>query len=184
MYHHDSGMVRFAEGKLKFAGDRIEFALDRRLVSRVWLGDGPRHWTPRKVLYVECRPTEKSASMVFSLQSLEACIWPFTTRAARDLYRQVEAWRSCPAGDVQPVAGAGLTPVEGEPDSSIPLRVALKSGIIYATIGFTVYVFMGVRTMTEMQSSFGAFVLFLWLAVFALLPRLKWLPGKTPLVRK
>jgi len=129
--------VRFQNGPLEFAGDRARFSLDRRLVDRVWLGDGPRHWTARKVVYIQCRPSLEAAPVVFSLQSFEAWFWPSTTMMAKRLYRQIDEWRkesSSPSAESpQPCP---LPQLQGDPPTFISFRTAFRSIVIYSGAAF------------------------------------------------
>jgi hypothetical protein len=137
-YHYDLGMVRFADGGLEFAGDRARFILDRRLVQRVWLGSGPRHWMSRKVVYVECRPSADARLVVFSLQSLEAWFWPWTTTIAMRLYQAVQEWQkgSDSSLSAAPPLPCQVPQVEGNPVTFISLQTAFRSVSIYSGIAF------------------------------------------------
>lgn len=171
-YQYDSGMMRVREGKLEFAGDRVSFSLDRRLVDRVWLGDGPRHWTPRKVVCIECRPASDAAPTIFSLQSLEARFWPFTNAAARRLYEEVEAWArmntTATSTSTDPVAACALPDVTGEPNVPVRFALALKAAVVSACIAFVIAQFLW-----RQSQSFTAPVLCGALSIFASWPRLR-----------
>jgi Zn-dependent protease with chaperone function len=166
-YHYDMGMVRFANGALEFTGDRTNFVLDRRLVERVWLADGPRNWTPRQVIYIECRPSVEAAAVIFSLQSFEAWFWPSTTTAAQQLYREVEKWRETPFDNPAPPLPCALPQVAGAPEGVISFRTALRAVAIYGGIGFILESFQFRFDLTP------PFVCAL-LSVFLMLPRMPW----------
>ena len=136
-YHYDLGITRLVNGSLEFAGDRVQFTLDPRLVERVWLGPGPRNWTRRKVVYIECRSSAESPLVIFSLQSFEAWFWPWTTRAAEKLYRMAGQWHAnksilSPA----PPLPCPLPKAEGSPVTVISARTALRSIGVYSGIAF------------------------------------------------
>jgi Zn-dependent protease with chaperone function len=136
-YHYDLGMVRFANGGLEFAGDRARFILDRRLVQRVWLGAGPRHWVSRKVVYIECQPSADTGLIVFSLQSLEARFWPWTTTTAMRLYRAVQHWhRDASPASTAPPLPCQVPQVEGDPVGFISFRAAVRTVGLYSGIAF------------------------------------------------
>ena len=185
MYQYDLGMVRLVNGALEFAGDRVQFTLDRRLVERVWLGEGPRHWTRRRVVYIECRPSPEVGPVIFSLQSFEAWFWPSTTTMAKRLYNQVEEWHrglspSSASTSPAPPPPCPLPRVEGNPNTFISFRTAVRSVVIYWGIGFF---------LASLEMSFdGAQGLFqVWcpaavcgvLALFLVWPRLNWGQFKT-----
>ena len=134
MYHYDLGMLRFVDQGLEFVGDRTHFTLDRRQVRRVWLGKGARHWTPRKVVYVECQPSTESAVVVFSLQSLEARFWPSTVRMARRLHRRIAEWYQSPAASTAPPLPCPILRVEGGPPTSFTVRSALRTVGVYCVV--------------------------------------------------
>lgn len=169
MYHYDFGLVRFSPGLCEFLGDRTRFLLDSRLVERIWLGDGPRHWTPRKVTYVECRNPDGMA-MVFSLQSFQARMWPWTTRAAQKLYADFEAWRAQHNPALSPSQPCVLPQIKGEPDRSAPLSALARSAAIYAGVGFTASSVLGIANF-EQGFDLAPAALCAALAVFAAWPR-------------
>jgi heat shock protein HtpX len=136
MYHYDFGLVRFSPGAMEFVGDRTRFTLDSRLAERVWMGAGPRHWTPRKVVYVECRNPDETRC-VFSLQSFEARMWPWTAIAARKLYQEVEAWRAGRVETLPPPLPCEVPQVQGDADQTGSLFVVVKSAGIYAAVALT-----------------------------------------------
>jgi len=171
MYHYDFGLVRFSPGVLKFVGDRTHFTLDSRLVERVWLGDGPRHWTPRKVVYIACRNSDET-SAVFSLQSFEARVWPWTTFAARKLHKEVETWRGRHIETLPPPLASDVPRIEGDPDQSASLSAVVKSVTIYAGIGLTVTSVFGMANF-ERGFDWGPTLLCADLAIFAEWPRIK-----------
>jgi len=170
MYHFDFGLVRITSGALEFMGDRSRFTLDSRLVERVWLGHGPRHWTPRRVVYVQCR-TSDGTSAVFSLQSFEARMWPGTTFAARKLYTELEAWRTRQIDTPLPPLPCDIPRVNGNPDLSAGLRPVGKLVVIYAGVGLTVNTVFGM-TNFERGLDFVPALLCATLAVFAAWPRI------------
>lgn len=169
MYHFDFGLVRFSPGMLEFVGDRARFWLDSRLVERVWLGDGPRHWTPRRVVYIECRNSDGTRT-VFSLQSFEARMWPWTTAAARKLYHEVEAWRAGHIETVPPPLPCDVPRVNGDPDHSPGLGAVAKTVAIQAGIGMAVTSMLG---MADLEGGFEwvPTLLCAALAIFAVWPR-------------
>jgi len=179
-YQYDQGIARFANGALEFAGDRGKFTLDRRLVQRVWLGDGPRHWTPRRVVYIECRPSPESALVTFSLQSLEAWFWPSTAAMAKRLHRKVDEWHAAAPSSPDPVPACELPRVEGNPDTYISFRTAYCSASIYCGVAFfLVSIGSGLTDPFELLSRVAICGV---LSVFLLWPRLPWsrlkaLPG-------
>jgi Zn-dependent protease with chaperone function len=170
MYHYDFGLVRFSPGVLEFVGDRTHFTLDSRLAERVWLGDGPRHWTPRKVVYVACRNSAETSS-VFSLQSFEARVWPWTTIAARRLHKEVEIWRRRHIETVPPPPPCAVPLVAGDPDQIAGLSTVVKSVAIYAGIGLTVTTMFGMADL-ERGFDWGPTLLCAALAIFAAWPRI------------
>ncbi len=170
MYHYDFGLVRFSPGVLEFVGDRTRFTLDSRLAERVWLGDGPRHWTPRKVVYIACRNSAE-AGAVFSLQSFEARVWPFTTIAARKLYKDVEAWRERQIETLPAPLPCDLPRVPGDPDQTAGLSLVVKSVAIYAGIGLTVTSVFGMANL-ERGFDWAPTLLCAALAIFAAWPRI------------
>lgn len=160
MYHLDCGLVRFSK-TMTFAGESVCFTLDPRHVTRVWIGSGPRHWTPRRVVYFEC-----ADGRIFSLQSFEAMIWPFTSRAARHLFEQAEAWRRQPPSMESPGA-LDLPMAEGEPEPTVSTSAVWTTAGLYAAIGSLASLFLLTADV------FAAPVLCAALAAFALWPRLR-----------
>ena len=134
MYNYDLGILRFAEEGLEFAGDRARFTLDRRLVRRVWLGKGARHWMPRRVVYLECQPSLESEIAVFSLQSLEAWFWPSTVKMARRLHRRIAEWHQSSVASTTPPLPCPLPRVEGNPPVSFTLRTAFRTVMLYSGV--------------------------------------------------
>jgi len=185
-YQYDLGILRFENGALEFAGDRTRFALDRTLVQRVWLGDGPRHWTPRRVVYIECRPASESALVTFSLQSLEAWFWPSTAAMAKRLHRKVEEWHTASSSSSEPALLCDLPRVEGNPDTSIPFRTAYRSASIYCGVAFFLVSigsgFASPASFTDPFEMLCPVAVCGVLSLFLLWPRLPWsrlkaLPG-------
>ena len=166
-YHYDMGMVRFANGALEFTGDRTNFVLDRRRVERVWLGEGPRNWTPRQQIFIECRPSAEAAQVIFSLQSFEAWFWPSTTTAAMRLYREVDQWQKTEVSNPAPPLPCTLPQVAGAPEGVIAFRTALRAVAIYGGLGFILESFQFRFDLTP------PFVCAL-LSVFLMLPRMPW----------
>ncbi|MBZ5604432.1 MAG: hypothetical protein LAO79_19180, partial [Acidobacteriia bacterium] len=145
--------------------------LDRRLVHRVWLGDGPRHWTPRKVVYIEyANPGEDPA--VFSLQSFEAHFWPRTTSAARALYRQIEAWRAAQESALPPPLPCEAPRSGGDPDPSVALPLVLKSAAINAGAGYMLAEIFGSSDISSVWD-FSAPLVCVCVTLFAAWPRLR-----------
>jgi hypothetical protein len=127
LYHYDFGVVRFADGEaLTCQGDRGAFVLDPRLVVRLWLGTGPRHWTPRKVVYVEYRPLVESPPRVFSLQPLEERFWPWTERSAQRLCHDLNRWRRAGLVSGQPPIPCLVPEETGAPANGVPIATAVK----------------------------------------------------------
>jgi hypothetical protein len=178
MYHFDCGMVQFQEGQLRFAGDRVHFLLDRRLVDRVWLGRGPRHWAPRHVVYIECRPSPDTEPVTFSLQSFDARIWPFTWIAARSLHAHVETWRSAASANAQLPLPCALPQVQGEPEPVFGLWGMLKTTFLYAGVGSFLSTLMGsvspAMKIEDLVSFFYPPLFCGALAIFVVWPRLRW----------
>lgn len=136
MYHYDLGILRVGDEGLEFAGDRTRFTLDQRLVRRVWLGKGARHWMPRKVVYLECQPAVESEVTVFSLQSLDAWFWPSTVKMARRLHRRIAAWHQSSTNSTTSPLPCPLPRVEGNPPASFTLRFALRTVSLYSGVAF------------------------------------------------
>jgi hypothetical protein len=170
MYHYDFGLVRFSPGELEFTGDRTRFTLDSRRVEHLRLGDGPRHWTPRKVVYVECRNPD-GTSTAFSLQSFEARIWPWTVIAARDLYAKIESWREQPVPAIPPPLPCDVPRISGEPDRSAGLSKVARSVTIYAGVGMTVTSVFGMANL-ERGFDWQPALLCAALAAFAAWPQI------------
>ena len=170
MYHYDLGFVRFENGALEFTGDRARFALDRRLVTRVWLGGGPRHIAPRKVVYIECRPHEDAPLTTFSLQSFESAYWPGTTAAARRLHRQADAWHRAPSAPETPLAACALPEVAGAPPPSISWWTASRTAGTYFMAGTSIALLSG---GFDILAIYTPGLLCGWVAVFALIPHLR-----------
>jgi hypothetical protein len=179
-YHYDLGMVRFTNGGLEFAGDRARFILDRRQVQRVWLGAGPRHWMCRKVVYVECRPSADARPVVFSLQSLEAWFWPWTTITAMRLYQAVQEWHkgSNPVLSAVPPLPCQVPQVEGNPVTFISFQTALRSVSIYSGIAFFLasleISFEGPSGLWDPFQALCPMAVSGLLAFFLVCPRLNW----------
>jgi hypothetical protein len=179
-YQYDLGIVRFVNGALEFAGDRARFALDRRLVERVWLGEGPRHWTRRKVVYIECCPSPGVGPVIFSLQSFEAWFWPSTTTTAKGLYKNVQEWHrglssSSAFTSPAPPPPCPLPQVEGNPNTFISFPTAVRSVVVYWGIGFFLasleMSFDGSRGLSEAWCSATVCGV---LALLLVWPRLNW----------
>jgi len=177
-YHYDVGLVQFVNGMLEFAGDRACFTLEPGAVRKLWIGAGPRHWTPRRVVYIECCPSPDAPLITFSFQSLEAWIWPATAMRTKRLYGEIDAWRK--AAPAPPVATqpCALPQVQGTMVPTISFRTALRWIAIYCVVG---------AALAPLQISFQdrAVVFDLsrmsWpsavcglLAFFVVAPRLRW----------
>ncbi len=178
-YHYDLGMVRFVNGLLEFAGDRAQFTLDPRLVQRVWLGPGPRHWMRRKVVYIEYRPSVETALVVFSLQSFEAWFWPWTTTTAKQLYQMVNQWHTSKSSlSPAPPLPCPLPQVEGTPVTFISFRTALRSVSVYSAIAYFLTCFQGwLGSSEELWNPAGLFCPMIVCGLLAFLmvcPRLNW----------
>jgi hypothetical protein len=91
LYHYDLGLVRIDGGSFSFAGTRYSFSIGSSEARRVWLGSGPRHWTPRKIVCVEYQLDGGKTGFV-SLQSLERWFWPGTSAAAQELLSALTQW--------------------------------------------------------------------------------------------
>ena len=177
MFHYDFGMVRTTGGSLEFVGDRVHFALDRRLVTRVWLGDGPRHYTPRKVVCVEYRPSPGAPLAVFTMQSFEARLWPNTVAAARRLKRQVETWGSGVSNTDVPPLPCTLPEESGETEAAMPLWTALKAAIMYFAIALAMDTSSSAFAIGREWDPWQMFVPALVCAGFCLFvffPRMRW----------
>lgn len=182
-YHYDMGLVRFTDAALQFSGDRACFSLDKRLIERVWLGDGPRHWTPRKVVYIECRPSIDESPVIFSLQPLEAWFWPFTVSTAKRLFASLEEWRqSSPSNPVPPIP-CSLPQVEGNPNTFITFRTAVRGVGIYCGIALVIsslkIQFTGSTGFLSPAELLIPVAVCCVLAVFLMWPRLPWNKLKT-----
>ena len=144
MFHYDFGLVRASGQSLEFIGDRLRFTLDRRLVPRVWIGNGPRHYAPRKVVCIEYRPSPDAPLAVFSIQSFDAALWPNTESAARRLCLELETWLRGTSNLQAPPEPCALLQDRGESYAALSLFTAIK----YAGMHF------GVAFLLD--SSFGA----------------------------
>jgi hypothetical protein len=178
-YHYDLGMVRVVNGSLEFAGDRAQFTLDPRLVQRVWLGPGPRHWMRRKVVYIECRPSVETAVVIFSLQSFEAWFWPWTTATAKRLYQMVEEWHTNKSSlSPAPPLPCLLPQVEGSPVTFISFRTAIRSVSVYSAIAYFLTCFRGWLGFSEElwnpADLFCPMIVCGLLAFLLVCPRLNW----------
>jgi heat shock protein HtpX len=89
-YHYDLGIANIADGRLDFKGARCSFSLDSSQVRRVWMADGPPHFTPRKVVCVQYRIDDGEA--IVSLQSMDRWFWPWNAKAAQELYELLSRW--------------------------------------------------------------------------------------------
>ena len=177
MYHYDVGLLRFVDEGLEFIGDRARFTLDRRLVRRVWLGDGPRHWTPRKVVYLECHPSPESESTVFSLQSLEAWFWPTTIRMTRQLHHRIAEWHQSSSLSTPPLP-CSLPRVEGNPPASFTLRTAFRTVGLYSGVALVLAFgktwFDPSSGLSDLSELFSSMVVCGVAALFLVWPNLRW----------
>ena len=178
MYSYDLGILRFVDDGLEFAGDRVRFTLDRRLVRRVWLGKGARHWVPRKVVYLECHPSVESAVTVFSLQSLEAWFWPSTVKMARRLHHRIAEWHELSAASTTPPLPCALPQVEGNPPTSFTLRTAVRTVSLYSgvalVLGYGKNWFAPSTDLLDISELFASIVVCSVAAVFLVWPNLRW----------
>jgi hypothetical protein len=161
LYHLDCGLVHFSTS-MNFVGENVRFALDPQHVNRIWIGKGPRHWTPRRVVYVEC-----CDGRIFSLQSLESRFWPFTSRAASHLFDQCSTWRGRQLPSTEVRSASDLPVAEGEPEPLLSWITVSKAAGIYAAIGWLVSSFVTADMI-------AAPILCAALKVFTLWPRLRW----------
>jgi len=168
MYHYDFGLVRISEDSFEFAGDRVRFVLDRRLVSRVWVGEGPRHFTPRRVVYVEYHPSQNAPLAVFSMQPLEARFWPNTVADAQSLCEKVETWSHGSSPVLPPPLPCELPGERGQPDGSVAWSKAVRWAGIYFAIAFAIGSLAG-----DPLRAFIPATLCAALAMFVLLPKLR-----------
>jgi hypothetical protein len=178
MYHYDLGVVRFLDDALEFAGDRARFTLDRRMAQRIWLGEGPTHWTPRKVVYIECQLSPETRPVIFSLQSLEAWFWPSTVTMAKRLHRQVEEWHKASSSSPEPPRPCQLPQVEGTSEPFFSFRTAFRSIGIYCAVAFCLgslgTSFDGSRPFSYLSDMLCPPVVCGTLALFLVWPRLRW----------
>ncbi len=178
MYHYDLGVVRFVDDALEFAGDRARFTLDRRMAQRIWLGEGPTHWTPRKVVYIECQLSPETRPVIFSLQSLEAWFWPSTVTMAKQLYQQVEEWHKASSSSSGPPPPCALPQVEGSPEPYYSLRTAFRSLCIYSAIALSLgslgTSFDGSKPFSYLSDTFCPPAVCGMLALVLMWPRLRW----------
>jgi Zn-dependent protease with chaperone function len=133
MYHYDLGMARIDAGSLSFTGLRSAFCLRPSDVRRVWMANGPRHWTPRKTVCVEYENQEHGLSVI-SMQSLERWFWPGTSQAANKLLLAVTSWFESGVASDRPF----VTPpqVTGAIVSQVPVSAAWKSLKMSCLISF------------------------------------------------
>jgi len=171
-YHYDLGLVRFTGDALEFAGDRARFTLGRWMVQRVWLGAGPRHWTPRKLVFIECRPVP-DRTVIFSLQSLEARFWPGTISAANRLHERIDRWVR--EKSVEPAAPlpCDLPAVEGVPSNGISPQTAVRSIAIYSGIAFLLATLTNISASMDFSGAFCAMAVCGFLALFLVWPNLR-----------
>jgi hypothetical protein len=124
LYHYDLGIARIDGGLLRFDGARCSFSIKNEVVRQVWLANGPRHWTPRRIVCMEYL-TGNGMSAVISMQALGRWFWPATSRAANQLLTAVTDWSRSAASGEEP---AVLPPrVEGAIVPRFPLADALKA---------------------------------------------------------
>ncbi len=132
-YHYDLGIAKIDGASLIFTGARSSFTMGSGQVRRVWLGDGPRHWTPRKTVCIEYLVGETIA--VVSLQSFERWFWPATATAAQQLLSAIKTWcegpRDVRASVAPPQVTGSIVPV-------IKLSSVWKPVQIYAMISLAV----------------------------------------------
>jgi Zn-dependent protease with chaperone function len=174
LYHYDLGFAALDHGGLRFEGTRCSFLLARSQVRRVWLADGPPHWTPRKTVAIEYE-REDGTSAIVSLQSFERWFWPATARAAKRLLAAVQAWSQA----VPEIAAAQVSPpqVPGAAIPRIPLGAMWKalnlfSGISLA-LGWVIATFAG-PILASMTAPFIGAVITAVLTLFVFAPSLDW----------
>jgi Zn-dependent protease with chaperone function len=177
-YHYDLGLVRFVNGMLEFAGDRARFALDPVAVRRIWIGAGPRHWTPRRVVYIECRPSPDAGLTTFSFQSLEAWFWPMTVLRAKRLYQDIDAWHKAASSSPAAPQPCTLPQVEGVAPPALSFRAAIRwigiywvAGMVVASLQMT---FAASTSLFDLSRIFWPAVVCAALAFFVAAPRLRW----------
>ena len=177
MYQYDYGFIRLAGELLEYSGDRARFALDRRQVQRVWIGCGPRHWTPRPTVCLDCQPATDGPVVTISLQSFEARSWPGTRFAARRLMKLVEDWHRSGAPPEQAVADCEIPRVPGTVDSGLSARSAFRIAAIYGVAGFVTGVLAGpfiTPDVGDIVSTLYPGFLSASVALFAIWPRINW----------
>ncbi len=170
-YHYDLGIAKIDGAALVFEGARCSFTLASGQVRRVWLADGPRHWTPRKTVCIEYRSSESIG--VVSLQSMQRWFWPASTAAAGRLLSAVRAW-SENTGDV---AATVLPPqVIGTAVPVVLLYSAWKPVQTFAMISlaasWTISA-MATPNLSELFAPFSAAIVTAALVLFTLAPHLQ-----------
>ena len=173
-YHYDAGVARVDGARLSFQSARCVWNLPASRIRRVWLADGPRHWTPRKTVCLEYLDDEGSLAVV-SMQSLERWFWPGTSQAAKDLLHVVEHWRESAAN----LDGSAVFPprVTEAVVPKFPLGAVAKliqvSCAISLCLGYVVSTF-GRIDLTFLLAPFLAPAVTAILILFELAPHLEW----------
>ncbi len=183
MYHYDYGFIRLSGDRIEFAGDRARFALDRRQVQSVRVGDGPRHWTPRPVVCLECHPSTGEPVATVALQSFEARYWPGTRFAAQRLFALLKGWQSAATSADQPVVACEIPRVAGLRGPGVSPRMAFRVALSYGGIGFVAGSFGNLFQVPEIGSFSAIFypaLLSAAVALFAAWPRIHWSMRKEP----
>ena len=174
LYHYDLGMVRMDGGSLRFDGTRCSFSLGNADVRRVWLAQGPRHWTPRKIVCVEYQ-LDGGKTGVVSLQSLERWFWPGTSAAAQALFAALTLWSK--NGEPPGVPTSPPPQIAGAIVPRIGLRAVWKSMnvpcLVSMCLGFLIVQIPSLEPQ-GISMSFAAPVMTGALIFFILAPHVRW----------
>ena len=187
MIHYDFGVLRTSSQSVEFAGDRLRFTVDRRLVSRIWIDNGARHYTPRRVVCIEYRPSPDAPLAVFSVQSFDAALWPNTESAVRRLFQEFEIWLRATSNMQAPPEPCNLPTDRGEPDAALSFLSAIKYASTHFGIAFLLDYSFGATLFERNWNPLHPFVPALVTAVLAIFiasPKLRMTTGGARAIRK
>ena len=93
-YSWDVGYLYFAGDRLCYCGEETKFTLRRKQILAAKPGPGMPGWFRARSLYIVWRDADSGSSAIFSLRPLAVCSVLSMNRAVKQLFEQVQCWRS------------------------------------------------------------------------------------------
>lgn len=139
-YSWDAGFLFFSGDRLCYVGEETRFSLRRDQIVAIQLGPGMPSWFRARIPYIVWRESPSSPSIIFNVRPLAVRSVRTMNRAALQLEKQFESWRSgsnpassfstacdeLPLPDVRAVTGTSLNEA-GKPERLPGLFILVAS---------------------------------------------------------